>query len=600
MIKPSWVLHKISLVSILFLLFFGGCKTPENKFLLLGKGGNLYSIVLPDTADEVARMAATELQYYFKLITGEELKIENSGFSQTSPKGQIYLRLNNDPSIKWDGYKINIGADSIELIAHESRGLLYAAYSLLERSGCSFFYPGEKEQIIPSQASIRFKPGNETFIPVLEHRGLALYGLEASSVELGRNMIDWMAKNKFNYILVSENRPSDSDGPANGSIWKEVTATLLPELKKRGFIIEMSEHCTSVFFPTSLFKDHPDWFALNDGKRRLGKPPYTGQMCYSNKDAVEYYGNALADYASKHPEFHVIGVWPLDGGRYCECIHCKDPETYFKASMKVAEKIKAVRPDVIVEYLAYQGQYQAPGMKKIPANMSVLWCPDPGQKADTLKQWVEKAKDAGGVEQFEYFMGDNYRARCNVWLRPAFAASIPEQARISGFRGVISLFLPMQNWWRAAFNNWFFAKACWNKNLDIDSTVKAYCRDYYPEHAEEVNEVFQLIFHQFQQEPFIVPDPEQPASMDSMLVAAEVILKKLDKAIGQTQDDITKQRLIRLKSFVEFSKLHQFAFSTGKKADFDKVVSYSIQHPDQDMVIMYPGYIKWRDLEYFK
>ena len=65
------------------------------------------------------------------------------------------------------------------------------------------------------------------------------------------------------------------------------------------------------------------------------------------------YATAISDYAAKHPEFHVIGTWPLDGGRYCECEQCKDPETIFKAAMHVAEKVKLVRPDIIVEHLAY-------------------------------------------------------------------------------------------------------------------------------------------------------------------------------------------------------------------------------------------------------
>lgn len=61
---------------------------------------------------------------------------------------------------------------------------------------------------------------------------------------------------------------------------------LLPELQKRGFVIEMSEPCAPVFFPRSLAKEHPEWFALNHGSRKLGPPPYSGQMCYSNKDDV--------------------------------------------------------------------------------------------------------------------------------------------------------------------------------------------------------------------------------------------------------------------------------------------------------------------------
>ncbi len=176
----------------------------------------------------------------------------------------------------------------------------------------------------------------------------------------------------------------------------------------------------------------------------------------------------IADYAARHPEFHVIGTWPLDGGEYCECENCKDPQTVFKAVKHVAEKVRAVRPDMIVEHLAYKVQtWQPPDTEKVPDNISVLWCTDAGEMDTLAHKWIEKVNPASGVYQFEYYMGDNYRTRANVWLRPAYSAEVARHASEMGFRGVISLFLPIQNWWRASFNNRFFARACWDPDLDI-------------------------------------------------------------------------------------------------------------------------------------
>ncbi len=251
----------------------------------------MNSIVIPDNSGQVTRFAATELQSYLKKMTGQELRIiENRSKKGNEPAIQFALEKNN--LLKWDGYEIMTSYNDIRIVSEEPRGLLYAVYTLLEESGCSFFYPGEKEEIVPQRAKIVFNPDTAVYKPVLEHRGLTPYGLQASSADMGRDFIDWMAKNRLNYILVSEDRPSDCDGPAHGSIWKEVREYLLPELQKRGFVIEMSEHCAPVFFPRSLFKDHPDWFAMKNGERKLGLPPYSGQMCYSNKAAVDYYATA--------------------------------------------------------------------------------------------------------------------------------------------------------------------------------------------------------------------------------------------------------------------------------------------------------------------
>ena len=102
-------------------------------------------------------------------------------------------------------------------------------------------------------------------------------------------------------------------------------------------------------------------------------------------------------------------------------------------------------------------------------------------------------------------MGDNYRTCDNVWLRPDYSANIPRHANELGFRGVISLFLPIQNWWRASFNNWFFARACWDSTLDINGSIRDYCKNYYSGHASEVEGVFKLILTELQPEPYTRP-----------------------------------------------------------------------------------------------
>lgn len=592
-----WLAPSLTLIVITSL--FQACKTgqDDDKFTI-GKKGNIKAIVIPENSDPVIKFAARELQSYFEDITGDKIEIRESA----ADNGDHVIQFTNekDTSLKWDGYKIEMAKGVIRLSANEPRALLFAAYTLLEKAGCSFFYPGKNEEIIPRKALIEIQPTSRIYNPILEHRGLAPYGLQASSVEDGRNFIDWMAKNRMNLILVSEDRPSDSNGPANGSVWKEVNTELLPELQKRGFIIEMSEHCTPVFFPRSLFKEHPTWFALNKGKRKLGPPPYSGQMCYSNKDAIEYYATALANYAKEHPEFHIIGTWPLDGGDYCECKDCENPQTVFKAAMRVAEKVGELRPDMIVEHLAYKVQtWQPPAMKEIPGNMSVLWTSDAGVREELVNEWIKKSNHAGGVYQFEYFMGDNYRTRTNVWLRPEYSAGIGPQAAAKGFRGVISLFLPIQNWWRSSFNNWFFARSCWDEDLNVSAHIKKYCEDHYGDQSEEAEEIFTLITTKFQREPYMLPEEFSAERLDTTREVSRIILEKLDKVLAKTKDRQIALRFERIKSFVEFSLLHFEAFTSKAKPDLGRLIQYSEDHRDQHMVLMYPGYIKWRNEEYF-
>jgi hypothetical protein len=569
----------------------------DSQMLRIGRNGSLNSIVIPENPDSVVQFAASELMTYIKKITGRELQILKRSDTKQR-RNEIQLVVNTHEGLNWDGFKIEITGTGICLTSAEPRGLLYAVYTLLEKMGCSFFYPGEEEEIVPQQNDITLSVDTLIFNPLLEHRGLAPYGLHKGTVEMGRKFFDWMAKNKLNYVLVSEDRPSDAAGKAHALIWKEVHADLLPELQKRGFIIEMSEHCTPVFFPRSLYQDHPDWFAMNNGVRKLGPPPYSGQMCYSNKEAVDYYANAIASYAEKHPEFHVIGTWPLDGGEYCECKNCRDPETVFKAAMHVAEKVRQVRPELVVEHLAYHKQtWQPPSMEKIPANMSVLWCPDAGAMDSLAREWIEKAKDAGGAYQFEYYMGDNYRTRANVWLRPEYSAGVARYAREMGFRGAISLCITINTWWRSSFNNWFFARACWDPELDINVNLKEYCSHYYGDQAEQIEEVFEYLFRDLQPEPYADQVESAPRRIEQVRSAAGIILNKLDNISGRTGDPAVKKRIERLKVYVEYFRMHCEAMLERNTDDLKRLADYSRNHPEQQMVVIYPEYIMWRNAD---
>lgn len=587
---PCW------LIAVIILQAFGSCSIRRDApVVLIGKSGNIELIAITDTADSVTRFAAGELQYYIEKMTGVRLPIGNE-----TKKRSIKFGLSRDTAIKWDGYRIRTTEDCLSVTAHETRGLLYAVYDLLEQWGCSFVYPGKKEQIVPRIQLIRWKTADTTINPVLEHRGIAPYGLDAKGLEDGRDFIDWMAKNRFNYILVSEDRPSDSDGPAHGSVWKEVQKELLPELQRRGFIIEMSEHCTPVFFPRSLFSKHPDWFALNGGKRRLGPPPYSGQICYSNRDAIAYYGDTLARYAAAHPEFKTIGTWPLDGGDYCECINCKSPQTVFNAILKVAEKVNKVRPDMIVEHLAYKEQtWTPPPVDKIPANISVLWCRDAGESDDLVQQWKQKIDPAAGIYQFEYYLGDNYRSRSNIWLRPEYAAQLVKQARSAGYRGVITLTLPMQTWWRACFNNRFYARASWDTRYSFEEDFNKYCRDYYGTLAENARDIFLSLFTHLQPEPYNRESDALAGNWPSVEKHTPEVLRLIDAALSKSTDENIRERFRRIKSYVQFHELYTKAYHSRKKSDLEKLVQFSRDRPEHAMVLIYPGYIKWRNEEYF-
>lgn len=178
-----------------------------------------------------------------------------------------------------------------------------------------------------------------------------------------------------------------------------------------------------------------------------------------------------------------------------------------------------------------------------------------------------------------------------------------------GFRGVISLYLPIENWWRNSFNTWFFARACWDRDLDIEAEMAKYCRLYYGRHAKAMNEIFQMIFSELQNENLHSchnalggknGSPINPEGLARTEKAAEIILKKLADIRTQATDSAIIDRFDRIDIYIRYFRLYYQVYSTQSKSQLKKLIEFSRQNSKfQDGVLMYPEYIQWRCGDYY-
>lgn len=504
----------------------------------------------------VGAFAADELGRYLARLAGEPLP---AGGSRPGLM-PIVLEVSAEGHLPQDAFAITVSAERIHLCGSNGRGVLYAVYALLEELGCLWVYPTAGEEIVPWLGRLELDYGRRVQVPAIAHRGLGLYGLYGGTVDLGRDMIDWMGKNRMNLVLTSADR-QDEPTQTQAMHWPQVAEALLPELAKRGMILEHSEHMTHLFFPPSLFDAHPAWFALIDGKRQCR------QMCFSNEEAVAFMAARFAEYAAAHPEIQVLGTWPLDGGGYCECEACQRPGVAFAAIGRVAEAVAQVRPDLTVEYLAYTPQTLPTPVDTVArANMSTLVC----DHLDDLSQaWVKQMRSARGAYYFEYTLGDNYRWKANVWLRPEEAAATARAVRDIGYQGVISLFLPIRNWWRSALNTWFFARACWQGARSVRADLDLYAERSFGRPAPAMRPLLDRIFSELQdpvlsQAYHMGADPLQRTS-ETMPTEAQVKealanlrrnVKDLSSALAALEEDAESEtvalRLRRWRHYVEY------------------------------------------------
>src|SRR5690606_21541728 len=122
--------------------------------LQLVKDGRAHATIKHEPK-ELAAFAAEELRRYIYELTGSKLLMDEKSVDSgieiligsphwLTTKGQmdvhLYARIDE---LKYDGFLIKAVSPNVLLMTSlTERGLLYAVYSLLERAGCRWLYPG--------------------------------------------------------------------------------------------------------------------------------------------------------------------------------------------------------------------------------------------------------------------------------------------------------------------------------------------------------------------------------------------------------------------------------------------------------------------------
>lgn len=467
-----------------------------------------------------------------------------------------------DETLRFDGYQIRSGGRKLCITARMPRGILHGSYEALRLMGCDFTFPGAQRQYIPHNARKTFPACSVCREPWLEYRGLCLYNTTAATLPQTLETVDWMAKNGFNFLLTSIHRLDDTGQGDHAILWDEIEAEILPQLEKRGIVVDMSEHSTDYYFPKEeLFRQHLEWFALQQGERSAG------QICYANRQAVEAYAESLVRFVKDKKEFQFFGIWPLDGGGYCECSACKDPLTIYKANRYIAGKIHEVRPDLTVEHLAYTPQSFARPQSSMPDNMSVLVCSVQDRIA---YEWACRAQ-AGGAFYFDYNTADHYRWRAQLWLNPYHCKQMVNTMAAYGYRGIVSLYLPVTCWWQAGINCWYLRHFYYDPSAQIPALTKKLAAVLFgSRQAEKMQQLLLRIYDELQapdlwsRDPFAFPGFGEHITNRSRMLDA-LHRRRYEEVFGQVMQRLEKlmssstgknEHMIHLRDYLRLQKAY--------------------------------------------
>lgn len=506
-----------------------------------------------DTGDDTVCtecFAAVELQSFLRRLTGRATDfvvvdddvcpageiIVVGGPTSNAVARQLAASLAIEPvslaALGPEGYRIkttSVDDRRVTIVAGGSRvGTLYGVYDLLHRLGCRWFGPEQFQEDIPHA---EWQPDfDATAKPDFASRGFYIFQKRGSP-----EFWLWMARNRLNdwYVQASD----------------------VPYLRKLGFRLACGSHDAQWRFlnpaatypydhahfqgdkdrprdpyaigdqyqgdvnkdgKLSYFEAHPEWFALEGGKRIPGIGQNGGvNFCTSNADAAEEftknYVQALIDGAYRGAD--VVNFWTLDDGKWCQCSHCRAEGgptdrflrlvCCFDRQVKKARRENRLNRPVDIRFLVYSDVVQPP-TRPLPNDFDYATCTATfypisrcfvhefddvncsrnAEYQKTLSGWLldPNRHYRGQMTIGEYYNVSRYQS-LPICFMHVMAHDIPYYYQ-AGARYFQYMHVTTQRWGNKSLTNYQMARQLWDVNTDCDALWSDYFARRYGPAAE--------------------------------------------------------------------------------------------------------------------
>jgi len=512
-----------------------------SKIAIVKNGKSDYTIVVAKEAIPSERYAAEELQLYLERISGAKLPIVSDEDKVKEHEiilgDSVHLRKLNlgidFSELKDEGFIIRTYKNYLIIAGGKPRGTLYGVYALLEEKlGVRWLTP-EVEQV-PKRSTIEIQELNETQLPAFEYR-------EVFWTEMLRDA-NFAARHRLNgnhYNL------TEKHGGKAVSFYPFV-------------------HSMDLLIPRELFKDHPEYFPMINGKR---VDDYV-QRCLSNPEVVKLAIERVKQWIKEHPEATIIDVSQNDTGYWCQCPNCKaldETEGSPSASIikfvnTIAEAIEKEYPNIRIETLAYQYSRKPPKTLKPHHNVIIRLCsieccfahPLASCPSEENSHFREDIVAWQPVAPLLYVW--DYTTNFAHYLQPFPNFNVlQENVKFFAKHGVKGLFeqgnySPGGNGEMAPLRAYVLAKLLWNPETNVEQHIKEFINGYYGKAAEPIYSYLKLLHSQVKEEnvhAHIFDPPTAPYLNDELLEKAEKLFDEAEK-LAESEEIRLRVQVARL------------------------------------------------------
>ena len=439
------------------------CVSKPETVTIVNNAKSDYQILVAADADSLTQKAASELQAYFERISGAKLLI-----SSEKEKGKKYIKIGKESisgsplltkleGLKRDGFIISATTKEIILAGMNSRGNLYAVYTLLEEHlGCMRFPYGE--ELVPSSATIEIPAFEKVYNPSFSFRHVLMHDKKDSK------LIDWYR---------------------------------IENLNEWGMYVHTFQHLLS---PEIYYDEHPEYFSLVNDRRIKD-----GQLCLSNPEVIQILKDNLRKRMVEKPGYDYWSVSQNDCINYCECKDCQAKYekygNYSGAYIEMANSIADEFPDKQISTLAYQFTRAAPKNIVPRENVNIMFCSIECNRSIALVDdkrsaaFVQEMKDWAALTDNIYMW--DYVVQFENYLCP-FPNFNTLQKNIQFFNqnNVDMIFEQGSN---TAWSDmkelklYLLSRLEWNVNANVDSLTNRFFELYYQQAAKPIRKYFDLV-----------------------------------------------------------------------------------------------------------
>lgn len=550
----------IPLVVLIFSMLFSSIELFAKSKVSISENGKAKLVIsIPVNPTISQQFAASELARYLHQITGVQFPIKGV---VKQPAIILQLKKNQKPK---EAYGLLIKSSDIILSGNSDRAILYAVYDLLERLGCVWLAPdfhmyAGKHEVIPYNPDLVFllkAPVNAQSFFL--YRKIDIDGGRSHNADNLKKMIDWMAKSRYNVLRV----PLNMNG--NDRVkWETWRNDLLSELKKRDMILEVGGHGYQNFINAKmengmLFKNHPEWF----GKDSSCNPSTSERLVFNttNTEAVDYVIANIIKYISQHPEIKIFGLWPSDVGRWQDCKEMEkygtpqDRQATFANKVEVA--IHKIRPDIILELIAYSYTLSVPLKVPLSKTIQVDFCPinqcfekqiydkssvRNNEYTDELKKW--RTNFSGDIGLYSYYR--KYAWRSAPIVIPHYIQHDMQWYAKLSLQG-ISTYAEPGDWFTYELNHFILGHVSWNPNVNIDSLSKLFFVGRYTTNwkiAQTAYHALEQITPLYGSIPFTSLKSKEEIDMANVKIAQHI--SSIETAQKNEKDKVVSGNLSRL------------------------------------------------------